>query len=210
MRRSIALLLGAALVVAGCGRDPEPATVAPEVSDATDPVAGTGSVTVTETTATVSNDTVASAGQPADDPPTTTPVIAPSTEPPVRPALTVEARGQTGRSDPAPGEVLLWVSNQSFEDDSVSVTITVDGQPAVADEFKVESQHNWVGFYLRGLAPGEHQVSARSDTGVELDGSFTLPADAPRWLVLDYWFYRDGPEGRRFTFEEFDHAVMFM
>ncbi len=165
MRRSIALFLGAALVVSGCGRDQNPVTAAAD-SDAT--------------------------------------------VPPDRPALTVEARGQTGRNDPAPGEVLLWVSNQSFEDDTVSVTITVDGQPAVADEFEVESQHNWIGFYLRGLAPGEHQVSARSDTGVGFDGSFTLPADEPRWLVLDYWFDRDDPGGRRFTFEEFDHAVMFM
>lgn len=88
-----------------------------------------------------------------------------------RRTLAVEAGAQIGlRGDPAVGEVLLWVSNQSFQDDTVSVTITVDGRQAVADEFEVEDQHNWVGFYLGALAPGEHHLAARSDTGVDLAG----------------------------------------
>lgn len=138
---------------------------------------------------------------------TAAPVSTTSTAPPV---LTVEPRSLGGRlGEPAVGEVLLWVSNQSFEDDTVSLTVAIDGQQVVDRELEVGNQHNWVGFFVKGLPPGEHEVTARSDTGVEFAGSFTLPEGEPRWLVLDYWFYRDDPEGRHITFSEHNQAVFF-
>lgn len=111
--------------------------------------------------------------------------------------------------DPRAGEVKLWVSNQSFEDDPVDIMVRLDGIPVVSDAFLVEGQHNWQGFMIGGLAPGDHTVTAESDTGATGTWTFTLPADEPRWLVVDYWYYPDEAEGRHFTFLESDEPVAF-
>ena len=37
--------------------------------------------------------------------------------------------------------LLLWVSNQSFEDDPVQVTIAIDGVEVISQQFEVEGQH---------------------------------------------------------------------
>jgi hypothetical protein len=111
--------------------------------------------------------------------------------------------------EPAPGQVKLWVGNQSFEDDPVAITVEIDGQVVVDELFAVEGQHNWFSFMIEGLEPGEHTITASSDTGVEFAGTFTLPADEPRWTVLDYWYYPGDAEGRHFTFRESDEPVYF-
>lgn len=111
--------------------------------------------------------------------------------------------------EPHAGEVKLWVSNQSFADDPVSMIVRLDGIPVVSEILFVEGQHNWQSFLIRGLAPGEHTVSAESDTGAVGSWTFVLPADAARWLVVEYWYDRDDPEGRRFTFHESDQPVVF-
>lgn len=111
--------------------------------------------------------------------------------------------------DPQPGEVKLWVSNQSFDDDPVVIMIRVDGIPVVSEPLFVEGQHNWQSFLIRGLTVGDHTVTAESDTGVTMSWPFTLPAEEARWLVVDYWYHPDDPEGRRFTFDESDQPVVF-
>lgn len=202
MKHLLALFLGAALLAAGCGSGHERVTAGSAVAPQSAP--GNEITPTTPVTETI----VYGSDQTTLPPTTAAPASTTST---ARPALTVEARSPDGRRvDPAEGEVLLWVSNQSFEDDTVSLTVAIDGQPAVDRDFEVENQHNWIGFFLRGLPPGEHTVTARSDTGVDFEGSFTLPPGKPRWLVLDYWFDRDDPEGRHFTLSEHNQAVMFM
>ena len=143
-------------------------------------------------------------GAPADTPVATTTLV-------VQDGPFVERGPSVGEPqvEPAVGEVQLWVSNQSFEDDPVMLTVRVDGIPVVAEPFSVEGQHNWQSFLLRGLAPGEHTVIAESDTGATSSWTFTLAADAPRWLVVDYWYYPDEAEGRHFTFQESDEPVAF-
>lgn len=207
------LFVGAALLVVGCGDGQERATADSAVASAnpvsvppTGGTTGTGGGAAPESAPVT---TTSAAGTDQTLPPT--PATSASTTSTAPPALTVEPRSLGGRlGEPADGELLLWVSNQSFEDDPVSLTVTIDGQQVVADEFEVENQHNWIGFFVKGLPPGEHEVTARSDTGVDVKGSFTLPEGEPRWLVLDYWFYRDDPEGRHITFSEHNQAVMFM
>lgn len=113
------------------------------------------------------------------------------------------------QDDLEPGEVKLWVSNQSFGDDPVGLTISVDGTQIVLEQFHVEGQHNWIAFDLRGLKPGPHVLVASSDTGIEHVETFTVMEDEPRWLVLDYWHELDDQKGRHFTFAEFDHPVAF-
>ena len=109
----------------------------------------------------------------------------------------------------AVGEVRLWVSNQSFDDDPVSITIRIDGEVVVDDSFAVGSQHNSVSFDIAGLSSGLHEMVAESDTGARTDGSFTLPDGDSRWLVADYWYDAGEPADRYFTRSESDEPVYF-
>lgn len=113
------------------------------------------------------------------------------------------------QTEPDPGEVKLWLSNQSVTDDPVAVSIVIDGEPAFDADLEVKGQHNWIPWEIGGLNPGAHTITARSDTGAEFTGTFTLPAGEARWVVLDYWYSPGDAEGRRFILDEFDHAVAF-
>lgn len=126
-------------------------------------------------------------------------------------SLIVERGAALGQqqSTPAPGEVKLWVSNQSFEDDPVHLSVSIGDTLIIEDDFKVEGQHNWIAFDIRGLEPGVHPIRAESDTGAHYAGEFTVLDHEPRWLVLDYWHYPEEPSGRHFSFNESDHAVAF-
>ncbi|MDW3212822.1 MAG: hypothetical protein R8G01_02415 [Ilumatobacteraceae bacterium] len=115
----------------------------------------------------------------------------------------------TPQVEPVAGQVKLWVSNQSFEDDPVAVTIEIDGVQIVDDSFEVGGQHNWFSFLIDGLEPGEHTLTATSGTGAVFEGTFTLPPDEPRWMVVDYWHYPDDTEGRHFTFDTSDEPIIF-
>ena len=107
-----------------------------------------------------------------------------------------------------PPPFTLYVSNQSFEHATVGVTITIDGQVVVDQDFDVEGQHNWFTF-TPDVGPGDHTLIAVSDTGAELTVEFNLPDDEPRWAVVDYWWYpEEGP--RRFTFNISDEPIYFM
>ncbi len=112
------------------------------------------------------------------------------------------------QAEPEAGQVKLWVSNQSFEDDPVTMTISIDGVQVVADSFDVGSQHNWFSFMIDGLEPGEHELTATSGAGATFEATFTLP-DEPLWMVVDYWYYPDDAEGRHFTFSESDEPIYF-
>lgn len=87
-------------------------------------------------------------------------------------------------------DLVLHVSNQSFDDERVRLTVAVDGVVVVDDDFDVEGQHTWIRFPL-AMRSGAHEVTASSDTGAELTESFRVPGDAPRFAVLDHW----GEEG---------------
>lgn len=132
------------------------------------------------------------------------------------PVAEVEVIKVVGGSDlgtpqvaPVAGQVKLWVSNQSFEDDPVAVMIEIDGVQVVDDSFEVGGQHNWFSFLVDGLEPGEHTLTATSDTGAAFEGTFTLPPDEPRWMVVDYWYYPDDAEGRHFTLNESEEPIAF-
>ncbi|MGA8846208.1 MAG: hypothetical protein WB471_06295 [Nocardioides sp.] len=93
--------------------------------------------------------------------------------------------------DEAEADLILYVSNQSFEDDEVRITVAVDGVTVVDDDFAVEGQHNWVQFPL-AMPPGPHEVSAESDSGSTLTKSFETPGAEPRYAVIDHWTTRNG------------------
>ena len=89
-------------------------------------------------------------------------------------------------------DLLLYVSNQSFDDERVRLTVVVDGLTVVDGDFEVADQHNWVRFPLR-LSPGRHEITARSDSEAVLEQSFRVPGDARRYAVIDYWTETEGP-----------------
>ena len=92
--------------------------------------------------------------------------------------------------DERDADLLLYVSNQSFDDERVRLTVEVDGVVVVDDDFDVEGQHNWIRFAL-AMPAGDHEVTASSDTGAALSETFRVPGDEPRFAVLDHW----GEEG---------------
>ena len=49
----------------------------------------------------------------------------------------------------------LWVSNQSFVDDTVHVSVSIDDVDVVSSPFAVEDQHNWV-LYPISAPAGPH------------------------------------------------------
>ncbi len=93
----------------------------------------------------------------------------------------------------ADADLVLYVSNQSFEDGDVGLKLTVDGVTVVDGEFHVEGQHSWIRFPL-DLLPGRHSLSAESDTGATLTESFEVPGNEPRYAVVNYWTEDDTPE----------------
>jgi hypothetical protein len=97
------------------------------------------------------------------------------------------------------------VSNQSFAEPTIPITVTIDGKTVVSESFKVESQHNWIAFDL-SLPAGNHEIIATSPNGTAMTKTITV-ADAPRWLVVNYWYSPE--ETRHFDLTESDKPVAF-
>ena len=95
--------------------------------------------------------------------------------------------------DESDADLVLIVTNQSFDDEEVRLRITVDDVTVVDDDFHVEDQHTWVRFPL-SLPPGSHEVTADSDSGATLRESFQVPRNEPRYAVIEYWTEDDSPE----------------
>lgn len=84
------------------------------------------------------------------------------------------------------GDLVLYVSNQSFEVDPVDLEVTIDGATALDQEFLVGSQHTWVPFGF-DLPDGPHRVlvaSTKGDAKAEIE---VATAGAKQYLVVEYW-----------------------
>ena len=90
------------------------------------------------------------------------------------------------RAPDGEASLTLLVSNQSFADDPVRITVRIDGDVVVDDDFFVDSQHNWRTFDL-AVTPGDHLVSLTSDTNVEWETTLAVPSDDHRWAAAAYW-----------------------
>jgi hypothetical protein len=131
------------------------------------------------------------------------------TEASPRPAAETAAPVLPERPD---GNLRLYVSNQSFDIDPVDIEIAIDGRRAVAGEFRVEGQHNWI-LYRFALAPGRHVLRATAHDGrVRLVRRFTM--ERRLWAVVDFWYYPDdgagiGGEPPRLTFDTSRRPIAF-
>ncbi|MFG1653571.1 hypothetical protein ACGFIE_26920 [Micromonospora sp. NPDC049275] len=101
----------------------------------------------------------------------------------------------------------LLVSNQSFEDDRVTVTVSIDGTRLVDQPFDVIAQHNWILFPIK-LAPGSHELTATSQTGAEMHQRFTMPEKGRRYAAVDYWRDR-GQDNRHLSWYFQSHPIVF-
>lgn len=84
-------------------------------------------------------------------------------------------------------DMKLFVSNQSFDDATVELTVSIDGTELVSGIFDVKNQHNWCEFPAK-TSPGQHVVTVVSDTGAELRERFMLPDVGRRYAVINYWY----------------------
>ncbi len=101
----------------------------------------------------------------------------------------------------------LWVSNQSFKDNPIVLTISIDGTEVVDQSFEVGSQHNWILFPV-SLPPGQHVLNAASETGSEMRQRFTSHATEARYAAVDYWNYAD-KHGRHITWRIQSNRMAF-
>ncbi len=125
-------------------------------------------------------------------------------QPPARPAVVVLEDKDEKKAD-----LQLWVSNQSFVDDPVHLTVTIDGDVVVDDDFAVEGQHNWVSFSLQ-MPAGEHEIEVVADTGPTLEKTFVTPDSGDRrYALLDYWNY-DDKQGRHLEWMIQKKPIYFM
>jgi hypothetical protein len=102
----------------------------------------------------------------------------------------------------------VHVSNQSFEQPTADLLVTVDGLVLFDGEAEVEQQHNWM---LReaAVASGSHVLEAlERGTGTKGSKAFTVPPGEHRWVVVDYWT-GDGGERPHFTISVHDEPVAF-
>jgi hypothetical protein len=102
---------------------------------------------------------------------------------------------------------VLVVSNQSFADDRVQLTIAIDGWPVTADVHDVGSQHTTTSYVITGMSPGPHELTVESDTGVSHVATITVNDGAPRWAFVTYWYYPDDGEGRYVNVLESDEPI---
>ncbi len=124
--------------------------------------------------------------------------------PPARPqAVVLEGK------DAEKADLQLWVSNQSFIDDPVHLTVRIDGDLVVDDDFAVEGQHNFVSFPLQ-LPEGEHVIEVEADTGATLEKTFVTPASGDkRYALVDYWNYGE-KKGRHLDWMFQKEPIYFM
>ncbi len=101
----------------------------------------------------------------------------------------------------------LFISNQSTDDPTVELTLSIDGTVLASGAFDVEGQHNWCEFPAK-VSPGRHVVTVVADRGVELREHFAVPKKGRRYAVIHYW--NSAPiERGNFTWEFGSRQPMF-
>ena len=108
--------------------------------------------------------------------------------------------------DRTPRGLALMISNQSFDDPDVGLTVTVDGDVVIERSFAVENQHTVVSYRLP-LEPGDHQMIVRADTGATHERVVSLDSER-RYLYVGYWG-GDASSPEAFSVSESDQPFGF-
>jgi len=102
--------------------------------------------------------------------------------------------------------LILYVSNQSFEEGSVGILVEIDDVIVVDDEFSAAGELLGTEFNIP-LDSGVHTIEAVSSTGASYAGEIDM-SDTTRWVVLDYSSVA-GAGVRGFTFQIQDFPFEF-
>jgi len=108
----------------------------------------------------------------------------------------------------------LYVSNQSFSDSLINISISIDEVEYFNKSCFVGDQHIWE--YIEfNLSKGKHDFVA-----IELNsntiGFTTFDIQNENWIVIDFWYYTESdfphasPEPRHFTFDISSTEVGFV
>jgi hypothetical protein len=113
---------------------------------------------------------------------------------------------------PAPtrSNLVVYVSNQSFDIDPVDIDITLDRKPLIEGDFLVEGQHTWLRFEF-DVGSGTHELVAETSAGPASSHRLTT-GGATRFVVINFWYYPPGsgdPTGPLFTIDEYDEQPYF-
>jgi len=107
--------------------------------------------------------------------------------------------------------VHLYVSNQSFADPSVNLTVTIDGVEKFSKQCWVDDQHNWSHIEFE-LSKGKHTIEVNeNDHNIINERKFSVHDDL--WIVVDYWYYPEShynPTPRHISIDFHDEQVFFL
>jgi len=84
-------------------------------------------------------------------------------------------------------EFTLYVSNQSFEIDTVDINIYFDGNEYINEDFYVGNQHNWKEFNFK-LSKGRHNIEIKSLKGLAVFKDKFMLKKNKYWAILNYWY----------------------
>lgn len=80
---------------------------------------------------------------------------------------------------------IVILSNQSFENTKVNLTVFIDGNKLISQDCKTENQHT--GYYYYYNLVGTHIVKVMSDDGQEVQKTITFDENIPLWVMMSYW-----------------------
>ena len=92
---------------------------------------------------------------------------------------------QSQQSEQEPSVVLI-ISNQSFDDPAVDITVHAGGEAVVQGSFDVGGQHEYVSYDL-ALPVGPHDLRIESDSGAEYTESIDVESDGTTYVTASYW-----------------------
>jgi hypothetical protein len=84
------------------------------------------------------------------------------------------------------GNLELHVSNQSFDVTPVDITVMLDGEQLVAQEFDVESQHTWIKFSF-DVKTGPHTLAVTANDGSVSRDAHVEIGSATKYGIVNFW-----------------------
>lgn len=87
---------------------------------------------------------------------------------------------------------IVILSNQSYENTKVKLTVFIDGNKLISQDCKTENQHT--GYYYYYNLEGTHIVKVVSEDGQEVQKTITLDKNIPLWVLMSYWGDGDSAE----------------
>lgn len=81
--------------------------------------------------------------------------------------------------------IIVMVSNQSFDVPDVRMSGTVDGLHIFDDDYSVGDQHQYAYYYVY-TSPGEHEFEILAND-ISIKETVTIIEEEPLWICFSYW-----------------------